>query len=71
MQLGSGGNSGSIGSVQAAVAAGASLAVNRADAFALTQTVTGDGTLVRRGARATTMTANSDIDHVVLEHAGW
>ena len=68
LQLGSGGNTGSIGSVQATVAAGASLAVNRADTFALTQTVTGDGTLVQRGAGATTMTANSDIDHVVLEH---
>ncbi len=68
LQLGSGGNTGSISSAQATVAAGASLAVNRSDAFTLSQNVTGDGTLVLRGAGATTMTANSDIDHVVLEH---
>ena len=68
LQLGSGGNTGSISSVQATVAAGASLAVNRANAFALGQTITGEGTLVQRGVGVTTMTADSDIDHVLLEH---
>lgn len=68
LQLGGGGTSGSISSAQATVAAAASLAVNRSDAFTLSQNVTGDGTLVQRGTGTTTMATNSDIDHVVLEH---
>ncbi|WP_246192181.1 beta strand repeat-containing protein, partial [Pseudoxanthomonas sangjuensis] len=68
LELGDGGTTGSLGTgATALVAAGATLVSNRSNAYTLSQTVIGDGTLVQRGTGTTTMTANSDIDHVVLE----
>ena len=69
LEAGNGGTTGSLGNgTQAVVAAGATLASNRSNAYTLDKNVNGDGTLVQRGTGVTTMTVNSNIDHVVLEH---
>jgi fibronectin-binding autotransporter adhesin len=68
LEIGNGGTTGSMGTgAQALVAAGATLIANRSNAYALGQAVIGAGTLVQRGTGTTTMTANSNIGHVVLD----
>ncbi|MFC5569015.1 autotransporter-associated beta strand repeat-containing protein [Lysobacter yangpyeongensis] len=69
LELGTGGTTGNMGTgTTALVASGATLVANHSNAFNLAQAIIGDGTLVQRGTGATTMTRNSDIDHVVMEH---
>jgi autotransporter-associated beta strand protein len=50
MQFGNGGASGSLGSLQATVAFGASLALNRGDTFQMAGTIYGAGSYIKRGA---------------------
>jgi fibronectin-binding autotransporter adhesin len=68
LEVGNGGGTGSLGTgAQALVAGGATLVANRSNAYTLSQAIIGSGTLVQRGTGTTTMTANSNVDHVVVE----
>jgi fibronectin-binding autotransporter adhesin len=60
LRIGAGGGTGTLGTGAATVAAGATLAFDRDNAYAVSQSITGAGTLAQVGSGTTTLTATTN-----------
>jgi uncharacterized protein len=70
LEVGNGGNSGGLGEMPVSLASGSELIFNRADDVSCASVITGEGSLVKRGAGGLTLVSSSSLAGPVLIESG-